>query len=346
MAKIEPISGHNDRVQLKEVLPISTPFTLNVFPINACNFKCVYCAQSRGAKGLKEYNNFDLSEKMTLDTFSNIVEYSKKFDKPYKLLSFMGHGEPLLNKDLPEMIALANKAGIAERIEIITNGSLLTPELSDALIEAGVTNVRVSLQGLSSEQYKKTSNVDLDFDEFLSNLEYFHNKGKEKGSHLFVKIMDCSLSKSEEQKFYEVFDKISSRMYIEKVKPVYEGVEFTQDVTDLVTNRYGSVHEPRLVCPLAFFSLAVWPNGDIAPCDAIYKPIVLGNVNKDDLSEVFNGVENTIFRLKLLRGKKNNMDGCKVCCAPDDVSHEKDELDCVAEKLIEKYSDFIEDIED
>lgn len=338
MSKIEPISGHNDRVELKKVLPISTPFTLNVFPINACNFKCNYCAQSLGISGMKRYNNFDSSEKMTIETFEKIIEQSKKFDKPYKLLSLMGHGEPLLNKELPKMIKLAKNNNIAQRIEIITNGALLDNDLSDALIDAGVTNIRVSLQGLSSEQYKQTSNVNIDFDKFLQNLEYFYNKGQEKNSHLFVKIMDCSLQDGEEENFYEIFDKISSRMYIEKVKPIYEGVKFTKGKTDLSTNRYGDIHEPRLVCPLAFFSLAVWPNGDIAPCDAIYKPITLGNVNTDDLSQVFNGTQNNIFRFKLLKGKKNNMEGCKVCCAPDDVSHQKDELDGAAKDLIEKYS--------
>ena len=338
MAKIEPVSGHNDRVDLKDVLPLDTPFTLNVFPINACNFKCHYCAQSLGPKGLKSFNNFDLSEKMSLKTFEKIVQDSKKFNQPYKLLSFMGHGEPLLNKELPAMVKLAKDSGIAQRVEILTNGSLLTPELSDALIDAGITNVRISLQGLSSEHYEKTSKFKIDFDTYLSNLAYFHNKGLEKESRLFVKILDCALDEGQEDEFYKIFDPISTRMYIEKVKPVYDGVESTKHMTDVTTDRYGNAHEPRIVCPLAFFSMAIWPNGDIAPCDAIYKPIVLGNVNTDDLSEVFNGPKNSAFRMELLKGNKNHIEGCNKCCAPDDVSHEKDELDSSAEDLIIKFT--------
>lgn len=338
MSTIAPISGYNDRVELKNVLPLSTPFTLNIFPINSCNFRCNYCAQSLGAKGLKAYNNYDLSEKMSLKTFEKIVHDSKKFDKPYKLLSFMGHGEPLLNRAVPDMIKLANENKIADRIEIITNGALLTPEYSDRLIDAGVTNVRVSLQGLSSEQYKETSDVNIDFNSFVENLAYFHKKGKEKGSNLFVKVLDCSLKEGEEDKFYEIFNDISTRMYIEHVKPVYDSVEFTKDINDLTTDRYGNVHEKRLVCPLAFFTMAIWPNGEVAPCDAIYKPISLGNVNDNDLSELFNSQKNNDFRLKLLQGKKESMFGCSKCCAPDDVSHEKDELDSSKEDLIKYYS--------
>ena len=251
MSKIEPISGHNDRVELKNVLPLSTPFTLNIFPINACNFKCKFCAQSLGAKGLMEEYNYNVSQTMTVETFEKIVEQSLQFDEPYKLLSFMGHGEPLLNKDLPQMIKMASEAKIAKRIEIITNGSLLTPELADKLIEAGLNNLRISLEGLDAETYKNVSNVNIDFDNFIKNLEYFHKKGQEKNSQLFVKVIDCSLKEGDEERFYKMFDKISSRMYVEKVKPVYSGVEATKNIDDMTTDRYGNVHEKRIVCPMA-----------------------------------------------------------------------------------------------
>lgn len=337
MSKIEPISGHNDRVELKKVLPLKTPFTLNVFPINSCNFKCNFCAQSLGVQGLKEEYGYDVAEKMSLATFENIVRQSMEFDEQYKLLSFMGHGEPLLNKDLPKMIKMASDAKIAQRIEIITNGSLLTPELSDALIESGITNVRLSLEGLSAKAYKEVSNVDIDFDNFLSNLEYFHTKGEKYGAKLFVKVIDCSLKQGEQEKFYKMFDKISSRMYVEKVKPVYSGVEATCGIKDLTTDRYGNTHEKRLVCPMAFFSLAVWPNGDVAPCDAIYKPCNLGNVNSGNLREMFCGERVNNFRISLLQNKKEQMFGCKKCCAPDDVSHELDELDSDRTNLLDKF---------
>lgn len=337
MSKIEPVSGHNDRVELKKVLPLTTPFTLNVFPINACNFKCNFCAQSLGAKGLKEQYGYDIAQKMSLQIFEKIVQQSKNFPHPYRLLSFMGHGEPLLNKDLPQMIKLAKDSKIADRIEIITNGSLLTQELSDALIEAGITNVRISLEGLNAKTYKETSKVDIDYEEFLRNLEYFHTKGLAKGSKLFVKVIDCGLKEGEEEEFYKMFDKISSRMYVEKVKPVYSGVEATDGIEDMTTDRYGNVHKPRLVCPMAFFSLGIWPNGDVAPCDAIYKPSTLGNVYEQDLVEMFNGKKANAFRIKLLGDKKNEMYGCQKCCAPDDVSHQLDELDSVKKILISEY---------
>ena len=97
---------------------------------------------------------------------------------------------------------------------------------------------------------------------------------------------------------------------------------------------------------MAFFTLNIWPNGDIAPCDAIYKPVVLGNIYKDNLADVFNNKIVTSFRLKLLNGKKDSMFGCKECCAPDDVSMEEDELDSAAQFLKEKYQKIMDTIDD
>jgi len=42
-SEIKPISGIDDRIKLSEKIPLKTPFTLNIFPTNACNFRCSYC---------------------------------------------------------------------------------------------------------------------------------------------------------------------------------------------------------------------------------------------------------------------------------------------------------------
>lgn len=337
MAEIAPPSGYNDRVFLRDVLPLHSPFTLNVFPTNACNLKCSYCVHSMSKTRFETYPHMKGSPNMSLDTFRCLVAQSQKFQNKFKLFSFMGHGEPLLNRDLPEMIRIAKDADIAQRIEIITNGLLLNKELSDDIIDAGITNVRVSLQGLSSKKYMEMADIKIDFDEYIENLKYFHDSGIAKGARLFVKVLDCSLDYGEEKTFYKLFEPISSRMFVEYVKPVYDGVQQTRGLNNLSTDRYGNEHKKRLVCPLPFFTLSVWPNGDVAPCDAIYKPVLLGNVNHDDLSKLFLGSINNHFRLRLLNKEKLTMGGCSKCCAPDDVSNDLDVLDDFNDDLAERY---------
>jgi len=334
MALVKPISGVDDRVPLAEALPLSSPFTLNVFPTNACNFRCSYCAQGLGAKKLADTYGVDKSY-MSMETLTKIVKQSKAFSSHYKLLSFMGHGEPLLNKDLPEMINMVTCAGIAKRIEIITNASLLTNEISDQLIKSGLTNLRVSLQGLNKDAYHRTSGVILDFECFVDRLSYFH-RNKKPDMGLFVKIMDVSLGDGDEERFYGMFDSISDRMFVERVQQVYHAVKLDgeSNSNSLIHNRYGYAQPPRKVCPLAFFSLAVWPNGDVYPCDAIYKPCKLGNVTEKPLIDMWQGDELRQFRMQLLHGKKDILSGCQHCCAPNDVSHPADVLDGCEEQIM------------
>lgn len=333
MAQIKPISGVDDRVLLANELPLDSPFTLNIFPTNACNFKCSYCAHSLNDETIAMTYGLDKGF-LSLETMSIIVEQSKAFT-PYKLLSFMGHGEPLLCRNLPEMISLAAQAGIAQRIEIISNASVLTHEYANELIDAGLTNLRVSLQGLDADAYFKTSGVTLDFERFVEQLEYFYGS-KRPGMGLFVKIMDVSLPSGGEEIFYKMFEGICDRMYIERVQPVYHTVAVPNDCSDSFTkyDRYGNSHPPRKICPLLFFSLAVWPNGDVQPCDAIYKPCLLGNVHNISLREMWESGSLKHFQMKHLHGEKNNIKGCTYCCAPDDVSHPLDVLDGSEEEII------------
>jgi GTP 3',8-cyclase len=329
MAEILPVSGYNDRVRLASVLPLDTPFTLNVFPTNLCNFRCIYCAQSQGYDHLRTQYGMN-RDSMSPSTMKRIVDQCREFPGKMKLVSFMGHGEPLLNRHLPEMIRMVSDAAIAERIEVITNASLLTHELSDALIAAGLTNLRISLQGINGKSYETICQRKIDYPALMDGIRYYFRNKNHGG--VFVKVMDIALVDGEDRIFFEQYNGISDRMFIEKVKPVYKGVAAGTGTT-LSTDRYGNPHPPRKVCPLPFFSLSVWPDGSVTPCDAIYRPVILGDVARESLVSMWNGERRKRFLKNQLAGKRERLNGCSDCCAPDDVSHPLDVLDDDAERL-------------
>ena len=81
---------------------------------------------------------------MSLDLFKKIVDDLREFDAKLKLLSLYKDGEPLLNKHFPEMVRYARDAGIADRIWTKTNGSMLTPELNERIVDAGLDMICIS----------------------------------------------------------------------------------------------------------------------------------------------------------------------------------------------------------
>ncbi|MBJ7900916.1 MAG: radical SAM protein [Cyanobacteria bacterium RI_101] len=136
---------------LGELLPLDTPLSLMVDPSNACNFKCVFCptgdptllAQVDRPKGV-----------MDMQLFRKLIDELALFPRPVQVLHLYKDGEPLSNKRLPEMVAYAKSSDRVKRVETTTNGSLLTPERSDALVRAGLDGIRISVYALDAVRYQ------------------------------------------------------------------------------------------------------------------------------------------------------------------------------------------------
>ena len=66
-------------------------------------------------------------------------------------MQFYFQGEPLLHPDLPTMIREAHEAGLYTLLS--TNAQALSPELAEALVQAGLNRIIVSMDGLTEESY-------------------------------------------------------------------------------------------------------------------------------------------------------------------------------------------------
>lgn len=330
--KVRPLAGL-DRVPLKDVLPLETPFSVYIFPTNHCNFRCSYCAHSLGSKGFQAQYGFP-AETMSMETYRQAIDQLAEFPDRLKTLSLTGQGEPLLHPELPQMVAYAKEKQVTERIEFMSNGALLHPELSRALVDAGLNGIRISLQGLSAQKYAEVCGAKVDFDRFVEQIAWLYQHKKQ--CEVFVKILDVALEPGEEERFYTLFSPIADRVYIEQCRPVYSGVASTEGIS-AQSDRYGRPHPHRTVCPLCFFMLGIFPNGDIYPCETIYRPEYLGNVRTDRLTELWTSEKMRRFWRMQLEGRRGENPHCAQCCAPDDVSHPEDELDAAAGILLERF---------
>ena len=338
-SEIKPLGGL-ERVKLAQVVPLDTPFTLYIFPTTFCNFKCIYCAHSQPSEELLPQYGF-VKENMKMETLDNILKQLKQFPQKLKVISLTGHGEPMLHKQLPEMIRKVKEANVAERVEIISNGSLLTHELADKIIDAGLDILRISVQGLSAKKYMEVCGWHLNYEEYINNLAYYYNHKKE-GQQLFVKIIDVALEENQEEVFYNTYRNISDRMYIEFCQKVYSGVELTQNMEFHSTNRYGDTYPIQQVCPMSFFTLGIYPNGDMIPCDVIYKPVILGNVNKNTIYDMWYGEKLYEFRMNQLKNGRFTNPECARCVTPDDILRPEDILDHDRESIMVRMVEWYE----
>ncbi len=113
-----------------------------VEPTSRCNLNCRTCIRNSW-----EEPPGDMSEL----TFARLLEGLTQFDPPPSVL-FGGFGEPLTHPHIAEMVKRAKAAGVSQ-VELITNGCLLTQDMSQRLIEAGLDILWVSLDGIRPESY-------------------------------------------------------------------------------------------------------------------------------------------------------------------------------------------------
>lgn len=99
------------RRNLAGIIPLDTPFTVNIDPCGACNFKCGFCPCN-----MADFRNKDRHEMMSMDLFQKIVDDLAAFPKKIRVVNLYCFGEPLLNKNLPEMVRMLNRGGYATRL--------------------------------------------------------------------------------------------------------------------------------------------------------------------------------------------------------------------------------------
>jgi MoaA/NifB/PqqE/SkfB family radical SAM enzyme len=110
------------------------PIAGTILVTHACNFRCLMCAFGRGTKPEGELE--------TEEIFDIIRQYR---EMGLEYCTFSG-GEPLLRKDLVQLVAEAKRCGFPN-IQVTTNGSLLTEKRARELLDAGMNRISVSIDG-------------------------------------------------------------------------------------------------------------------------------------------------------------------------------------------------------
>ena len=144
---------------------------LRISVTDRCNFRCTYCmpkeVYGEAFKFLpkKELLDFDEIEKIAI-SFANIG-VSK--------IRITG-GEPLVRKNIEDLIKKLSSIKGIEDIAMTTNGYLLEPKL-DALFESGLNRITVSLDAIDDLTFKKMSDQNYDVNKVLSAVEMANKKG-------------------------------------------------------------------------------------------------------------------------------------------------------------------------
>ena len=154
---------------------------LRISVIDRCNFRCTYC-MPREIFG-KDFVFLPRGELLSFEEIERLAQIFVALG--IRKIRLTG-GEPLLRKDLPVLIEKLAKINGLEDIGLTTNGTLLAVK-ADALKEAGLKRINVSLDALDEQLFKQINDSGVGPERILKGIEKARETGLQVKVNMVVK---------------------------------------------------------------------------------------------------------------------------------------------------------------
>jgi MoaA/NifB/PqqE/SkfB family radical SAM enzyme len=235
--------------------------------------------------------------KMPMDLFRNIIDQLAE-THPRRILLYL-QNEPLSDKRMPEFVAYTAKAIPSTTTLITTNGTYLSEDRAEALIDAGLKRLKVSLQSLDNEKNRQIMGYEADrvIENVIGVRKVMRRKRvREKDFDLRVSMVVTKVNEPEIEDARRFWRRHGVRL-----------------VTSALENRGGNiggapdmnVGEMRSMgdCVRPSRDMCVLYNGQVVLCCVDWhRTVVLGDLTQESVREVWNGPKVRQIRDALHRG--------------------------------------------
>jgi radical SAM protein with 4Fe4S-binding SPASM domain len=282
-----------------------------------CNLQCLFCYA-----GCSSTARAVVSEKeMTTEGIKRILEkifYQAKVPS----VSFTG-GEPMLRSDLCELIRYAKELGLW--VNLITNGTLITPTGALELAQAGLDSAQVSLEGITAATHEAITRTARSFARTVAAVKNLRQVG--------ISVhTNTTLNRKNIVESWHIPRFVREKLELEKFSMnlvIPAGSAVQQEDILIRYSEVGAILEKILEAstrsdvefmwysptPLCLFNpilhnlgnkgcsacdglLSVASNGDVFPCSSWKEP--LGNLLNDDFHKIWQSHLSRTYRLKSL----------------------------------------------
>lgn len=300
--------------------PDRFPGTLQVQTRTGCNSHCVLCPQDAVSKMFPEAT-------MPRDLYDRIAREAAS-DGRLKGFAPVLQNEPLLDADLPSKIRYFQSLNTSGAIVfIVTNGILLTPDTATALLASGLDMMHVSVNGHQRGDYEAL-NRGRDFGVFKANLESLLSRDLSRIGVQLSFIMNAKYA-DELKAAVREYRRRGLRVHVHGISNrgglVDERVMREYGRTARLESLRNRLLKPlarRLLpcCPYPFFQCSVLASGQVLMCTHDWsRKTIVGDLNTQSISEVWNGPALTDVRRLFLEGRMKEVPACARCNVFDDL---------------------------
>lgn len=287
------------RYIMRKKIPVSVVFAITY----RCQCSCIHCS----------VGDYEEKNEMTEEEIKRAILSIKKLGAVK--ITFFG-GEPLVRKDIYELVRFATDCGIRSSID--TNGIFLTEEVLIKLKEAGIANINVSIDSADAKIHDYLRKYDGCFNRAVDAIKIcvkhkipvivstyaskrsLNNRDLEKIILLAknlkasgVKVLFPILSGKWRRKEDELLSEKEVNVLMKLIDPSFVYIE---DALEMIkSNAKGcSAVKGNLIY--------ISPSGEIQPCPAV--PLSFGNIREKNIDDIITLIESKFS------DKHKNKSGC------------------------------------
>jgi len=296
------------RPELADQIPLQQPHVILLDPSSSCNLRCKFCPTG-DPNLIKQTGRFQ--GQLSIDLFKKFISDIDKFPKPLSILRLYKEGEPLLNKNLVEFIKIAKSSNIL-RVDTTTNGLLLNQALSERLVESGIDQINISLNGLSQDQYKQFTQRSINVAKLIDEIKYLCSISGD--TLIYIKCIKEHLSPIEQIQFISLFSGHADKVFLEGLQPNWPNFNFDYIDVNYSVGHYGQELVQRDVCPFIFYMMVINSDGSVSACVQDWNhTLIVGDINTSSVSSIWNGSDLNQMRLDHLSFRKSCYLNCSNC---------------------------------
>ena len=288
------------------------PAVLQVQTINRCNGKCGMCPYPYTV-------HLQPREVMDDALYSKIVEECAAEDDFHEFVP-MVQNEPLLDVRLEDRIAeFKRKAKPHQSVEIVTNGTGLTPGRFERLVQSGLDTITISLSAFTQATFEKLIDG-LSWSQIIKNLEAIARSPSRANVNIFLRYVRQHGNEREFRPFkkywegrglnvanYEVNNRSGTLQEYERRQPV-KSTLFRRARKSMGRQLF------KRACPHAFGIMHILANGDVPLCaNDWHNRHLLGNVREQSIREIYNSPRMNEFRVLMEQGRFDEIEACRDC---------------------------------
>lgn len=259
-----------DNLQYFDNIPVFSIIEFNIY--GNCNRNCTFCPVSNPALYEKKYEGISVS------LFNKILDDLVNIDYQGKIL-FSAFSEPLLHKDLEILLSQAKNKLPKSRLEIVSNGDLLTAKKLQSIFDAGLDAISISMYDGKHQ------------------IEHFNNMA-----------LACELDSTQVILRRRYFENGNYGITISNRSGLIDSNEFRDENESSISQL-----PLKSVCYYPFYMILVDYNGDVLLCPHDWsKRLKFGNLDNENIWDIWKNKVLNQLRARLSASDRN-FNPCKKC---------------------------------